>query len=352
MEAAIAKLNLVSNTIPPNPFCNNPPRPLPLRSEVNSALRFQQIRSKSGSSSDTPVVCTRTGEYDGALTGYITLVDGFGSWLDNDVRNHILNDLLNERGPVDPDEFSYCGGIPETENHLNMMESARYLTNQILYAGGGNPLYDNEANGLNHYMLARLQSYLNNDFIEYNSKPYQTYSDNAIQNLHDFAKDLRVKMAARLVLDYISARYAVSSNSLRRNAPYRRRPSHYSPWLLDHYADAQNARFTLLSGMFQINEEAIEPDATQPGNNQPGDDHRDDRQPAPKRLSAGYSEDINMLAVSSYRAPDPILDLLMNPDHRSFFHRVHHDVVEMHSSRRSEERRVGKECRSRWSPYH
>ena len=27
-------------------------------------------------------------------------------------------------------------------------------------------------------------------------------------------------------------------------------------------------------------------------------------------------------------------------------------AVELHSHRRSEERRVGKECRSRWSPYH
>src|SRR2546426_3883559 len=27
-------------------------------------------------------------------------------------------------------------------------------------------------------------------------------------------------------------------------------------------------------------------------------------------------------------------------------------IVMMHEGRRSEERRVGKECRSRWSPYH
>ena len=28
------------------------------------------------------------------------------------------------------------------------------------------------------------------------------------------------------------------------------------------------------------------------------------------------------------------------------------DVFDFHSKKRSEERRVGKECRSRWSPYH
>jgi hypothetical protein len=74
--------------------------------------------------------------------------------------------------------------------------------------------------------------------------------------------------------------------------------------------------------MFQIQQEAVEPDATQPGNNQDGDKHEDDLQPAPNALSSGYSEDINILAVSSYRAPDVILDLLMNPADRNFFQRI------------------------------
>jgi hypothetical protein len=331
MEGAIAKLNLVSNSIK---FCDSPPRPLPLQNEANSALRFQQIKSKPGSSADKSFgplpLCKRTGEYDVALTGYITLVNRFGQLLDNDVRNHIVNDLLNLRGPFDQNDLQYCNdGPPETENHLNMMESARYLTNQLLYSAGGDPLYDNEANGMNQYMLSSLQSFLKSDFIEYNSKPYQTYTDNSLQNLFDFAKDRRVKMAARLVLDYISAKYAVSSSSLRRNAPYRRRVSHYSPWLLDHYADSLNARFTLLSGMFQIQHEAVEPDETQPCNIKDGDD----LQPAPNALSSGYDEDIDMLAVSSYRAPDAILDLLMNPAHRNFYQRIRHAGVEIYSSR-------------------
>ena len=32
--------------------------------------------------------------------------------------------------------------------------------------------------------------------------------------------------------------------------------------------------------------------------------------------------------------------------------RIIHRKAELHSTTRSEERRVGKECRSRWSPYH
>ena len=29
-----------------------------------------------------------------------------------------------------------------------------------------------------------------------------------------------------------------------------------------------------------------------------------------------------------------------------------HEVIKLYNKHRSEERRVGKECRSRWSPYH
>jgi hypothetical protein len=309
MNGAIGKLDLVANNVR---VCQAPytVRPVDLRSEVNSALRFQQIKSKPGSTSDNGL-CPRTGEYDVALTGYITILYRFGALLDNDVRNHILNDLLDERGPVDSGEFSFCSGVPETENHLNQMESARYLTNQLLYSQGGDQLFDNESNGMNDYMLARLQSFLQHDFIEYNSKPYQTYSINAIQNLYDFAVDRRVKMAAWLVLDYISAKYAASSNFLRRNAPYRRRISHYSTDLLDFHSDANNGRFTFLTGMFQINNEFV------PANH----------------LSFGHSEDMQMLAVSSYRAPESILDLIMNQSHRSFYQRIKHDGVEIYASR-------------------
>jgi hypothetical protein len=93
MEAAIAKLFLAAHDI-----TSCPNRPLDLRAEVNSALRFQQIKSKPGTSSGFP--CQRTGEYDVALTGYLTLVGRFGRMLDDDVRARIVNDLLNMRGPL------------------------------------------------------------------------------------------------------------------------------------------------------------------------------------------------------------------------------------------------------------
>ena len=46
---------------------------------------------------------------------------------------------------------------------------------------------------------------------------------------------------------------------------------------------------------------------------------------------------------------DPIADMLTRIRNANT---AKHDTVDVPSSKRSEERRVGKECRSRWSPYH
>jgi hypothetical protein len=72
------------------------------------------------------------------------------------------------------------------------------------------------------WLLARLQSIAKNDFQEYNSRAYQRYSINAIANLLDFAFDSEIEVAARIVLDQASAKFAVGSNRARRFAPFRR----------------------------------------------------------------------------------------------------------------------------------
>jgi hypothetical protein len=306
MDGAIAKLDLASRGL----FCPN--RLMAPATEVNAALRFQDIGSSTGSSS-TSALCGRQGEYDVALMGYITLVYRYGAFLDVDVRDHIVYNLLDLRGPVFNNDFAICSpaNVPETENHLNQMEVSRYLTNQLLYELNGNPLYDNESNGVNDYMLGRLQSFLQNDFLEFNSRPYQSYTDHALENLYDYAKDRRVKTGARLALDYISGKYAASSNFLRRNAPYQRRASQYSDALLDN-SDAPTARFTLLSGMYQVSQEISPPSFL---------------------ISRGYSHDLQRAVASSYSPPGPMLDLLMNATHRNFYQRIQHGPVEIYASR-------------------
>ena len=80
------------------------------------------------------------------------------------------------------------------------------------------------------WLLIFQQRLLKEDFIEYNARPYQRYSTIALLNLYDMAcqitctdDDLRVKIAARAILDYLSAKFAVSSSSLRRFVPFRRK---------------------------------------------------------------------------------------------------------------------------------
>src|SRR4029077_20728298 len=112
-------------------------------------------------------------------------------------------------------------------------ESSRYLTNQLLLrelkdSGQYDSAFDNGANGMTDWLLSLLQDFLKSDFDEYNSRPYQGFSVMALENLYDFSEDVRVKEAAHLVLDYLSAKFAISSSGLRRSLPFRRLESFVS----------------------------------------------------------------------------------------------------------------------------
>ena len=66
-------------------------------------------------------------------------------------------------------------------------------------------------------------------------------------------------------------------------------------------------------------------------------------------------EGINMTAFSvSENADFGILHLIVDETDRALdiLRRHKYAVTEVDVTTRSEERRVGKECRSRWSPYH
>src|SRR5262249_40159309 len=199
----------------------------PMITEVNNATRSQRIKSHTGTTAGFP--CKRTGEYDVALKGYIALIYRYAVYLAPDTRYRIMH-LLNKGGPHDPADDTYCGlvGINETENHRLMIETSRYLTNQLLARTSSDPSFANTANGMDAFILGMLQEFMQHDFIEYNSRPYSRYAFTAIQNLYDYARPQNgaVHVAAQMVLDYLSAKVAVSANDARRNPPYRRRQSH------------------------------------------------------------------------------------------------------------------------------
>ena len=221
--------------------------------------------------------------------------------------------------------------IPETENHVLMIMTARYLTNQLLYQRDpGNAIYDNRSNGNMDILISLLRNYLIDDFAEYNSKSYQVETRRALLNLCSYAYDAEVQLGARMVLDYVSAHMAVSSNDLRRLVPFRRHD--YDPAthqsipgssgygfpgvsmdvsLMDGSSDSADpiaVHFALLAGNTRALGYNIYPGTGQ--NDYWG-------------LTRDLGKEFVVEALSDYRLPLLIHDLFLNDSHRRFYQRLH-----------------------------
>jgi len=220
------------------------------------------------------------GDYDMRLVGLIHIVYRFDNLLDPPTREHIVNDLLTVRGgESERREHVWIGPvptfIPESENHILMTESSRYLTNELLALASKKALQpvpaklDNDKNGMTDWLLRHLQSFVRNDFYEYNSRPYTHESMSALSNLYEFAgppaacwqsnppdpiqpstpRPCDVRRGARIVMDYEAARFALASLGLRRASPYRRQPPYRTyPRLLGRQADSMTWRYLALGG--------------------------------------------------------------------------------------------------------
>jgi hypothetical protein len=211
--------------------------------------------------------------------------------------------------------------IGETENHILMILTARYLTNQLLYQRDRALEHDNRRNGGDDtescfsLLLSQLRNMIRGDFSEYNAKNYQSETRWALLNLCTYAYDHEVRLGARMVLDYISAHIAVSTNDLRRLVPFRRRltdansahlPNGFmTVGLLSHDAgDPMASYFALQAGNIRAHEL---PHASGPA-------------------LFGIPEsgsDLAMEVLSDYRIPPSIHDLFVNDRHRRFFQRLH-----------------------------
>lgn len=220
--------------------------------------------------------------------------------------------------------------IGETENHILTIHTARYLTNQLLYQRDHDPSHDNRRNGsedaptCTELMLALLRNILRDDFSEYNAKNYQNETRSALLNLCSYAYDHEVRLGARMVLDYISAHIAVSSNDLRRMVPFRRRNEEKHVKLFDDGymgvgllettlgADPMAQRFAILAG----NTRAYETNS-----DYPDFDYR--RNAWSIKTSGEDGNQAVMDALSDYRLPPSIHDLFVNDLHRRFFQSLH-----------------------------
>jgi hypothetical protein len=201
-----------------------------LRAEAGARLAALTVEPGLRVGSDAPGLCADRGNYDFALQGLTAIAAGYGDGLDPAVRAHIVRDLLVVQGPLDPAALGtvhVCGlTVPgvETENHVLQIASAQYLANDLRRAvlGDRSASVDNGANGSTAWLLRLLQSFVRHDFAEYNSRPYSGFVLRALTNLAGYAADERVRTGATLVVDYLTAKYAVGSNGSRRAAPFRR----------------------------------------------------------------------------------------------------------------------------------
>ncbi|MFK4651082.1 hypothetical protein ABIF97_001016 [Bradyrhizobium japonicum] len=168
------------------------------------------------------------GDYDMALKGLMTAIHRYGHLLTAEEIERALVDLVPPvlSGPLNIGLHEFVvltDDAPETENHILMIESTRYLTNQLLFDRlDADPKFDNNANGLTAWLLEHLQQFAKHDFLEFNARPYQRLSLHAIYNLFEFARDEPIRTAAKIVLDYSTTKFAVSSCRMRRVTPFRR----------------------------------------------------------------------------------------------------------------------------------
>jgi hypothetical protein len=280
--------------------------------------------------------CSRTGNYDFALTALIPIMYDHRTALSDRTYRHVLDVLLDQRGGADQvsDSVSRCGfKFPETENHMAMTEAARYLTNQLLLKqaaedhdanteafAAADRKYNNERNGMNEWMLQHLQGFLKNDFHEYNSKPYVRLTVKALQNLAAYADpappNQKVGLAATMVLHHLAGRFAVSSSELRKASPFRRQGKLKDmPELLGRHSDGESWRFLLLTG----NTDVLLKERFGRAN---WVAHSTMSHP---RVKPGTK-------TMRYQLPPLIADLIVNDRHRTFWQGIRHEGVEINAA--------------------
>jgi hypothetical protein len=175
-------------------------------------------------------------------------------------------------------------------------------------------------------MLMLLRNILRDDFSEYNAKNYQNETRDALLNLCSYAYDHEVRLAARMVLDYISAHIAVSSNDLRRMVPFRRRNQGKNVTQGDNGsmavnlletttgADPMAQRFAILAGNTRIYDTKTV---------MKGKDGEHIRAAWHIKTDGSDGNPAVMDALSDYRLPPVIHDLFVNDLNRRFFQRLH-----------------------------
>lgn len=269
------------------------------------------------------------GEYDFALKGLCVIAYRYGHLIGADGIAHTVNQLVPGEisGPHDPDVegYSILGfDIPETENHLLMIESSRYLFNQLIHDTRAEDRYDNNKNGLSGWLLRFLQQSAMHDFMEFSARPYARLTLHVLLNLYEFARDAPLRTVAQILLDYTMVKCALSSNRQRRVTPYRRHQEQ-----INHQNNPRND--LLSSSGDQVSHFLLSyTGATDP-------------QGAPTRFPSDAAFCGVIAATSSYRPPPAAYILALQPDIPPSLHMFNHGLRPRLTDRCSENAEGGLE---------
>ncbi len=252
-------------------------------------------------------------DYDMALKGLMVIAYRYRHLLKDEDFNFILDELVpaHMSGGHPPEieivEVTFLNlDIPETENHLLMIESSRYLINQLLHDRTGDSKYDNSenGNGLSSWLLGYMQTIAKHDFLEFNSRPYARLALHPLYNLHEFARDEPIRTAAQILLDYTMVKFAVSSNRGRRVSPYRRQQHR-----INHQANPRNDLYASkgdqVAGYFMAYTGLTDP------------------QDKPAKFPGSLADTALISGTAAYRPPPAAYILAMNINPASL-HRFYH----------------------------
>jgi hypothetical protein len=186
-----------------------------------------------------------------------------------------------------------------------MIESSKYLVNQLLHDRTGDRKYDNATNGLSSWLLGYMQRIAQHDFLEFNARPYARLALHSLYNLHEFAGEELIRTGAQILLDYTMVKFAISSNRGRRVSPYRRLQPR-----INHQANARNDLYAELgdqvAGHFMAYTGLI------------------DGEGKPARFPESLAYPALLSATAAYRPPLAAYMLAMNPDTPACLHRFYH----------------------------
>ena len=157
-----------------------------------------------------------------AFTPVLYLFNDRPDLLYPETKVHLVKNILT----IDGDEFTR--NVPklpmqDSENHILMAESSRYLKNQWLWNNGElSDKYCNATNGIEAGLKSFLEEIYHYGLYEFNADPYMGYSLSALLNLDAFA-DGDIQALARKILDRLNWQYALGSYKFKHFPPYRRR---------------------------------------------------------------------------------------------------------------------------------